>query len=94
MTPSSLSPHLFWDVRVGEVDPEKHAPWLVRRVLEYGDWPDWQMLVQHYGRDRLSCIVTSLRTLDPKALAFCEVWFDLPLSAFRCCMNPQSPRPF
>ena len=35
----SLAPHLFWDVRVEDIDFEKHAAWLARRVLEYGDWP-------------------------------------------------------
>jgi hypothetical protein len=86
-----LSPHLFWDVRAGEVDPERHAAWLVQRVLEYGDWPDWQELVRYYGRERLAGIVTRLRTLEPKALAFCRVWFDLPASAFRCSSTPQFP---
>lgn len=85
-----LSPELFWDVRIDEIDLEKHAAWVTRRVLEYGDWPDWQALVRHYGRSNLSSIVTEIRSLQPRALAFCKVWFDLPESAFRCSTNPQS----
>ncbi|MCU0797960.1 MAG: hypothetical protein MUF31_18720 [Akkermansiaceae bacterium] len=91
---ASLSAHLFWDVLREEVDPEAHAPWLTRWVLEYGDWPDWQSLVGYYGKDRLIGIVISLRSLDPKALEFCKVWFDLPSSAFRCCTNPSLPAIF
>ncbi|MBJ7396926.1 MAG: hypothetical protein JHD23_12285 [Akkermansiaceae bacterium] len=83
--------HLFWDVHAEEIDPEKHAAWLARRVLEYGDWPDWQALVRYYGKDRLAGIVTSIRSLHPRALAFCKVWFDLPTSAFRCSTSPQFP---
>ena len=85
-----LSAHLFWDVRAGEVDPERHAAWLAKRVLEYGDWPDWQELVRYYGRPRLAQIVTEIRSLQPRAFAFCRVWFDLPASSFRCSRNPQS----
>ena len=86
----SLSPDLFWDVRVDDIDLEKHAVWLARRVLEYGDWPDWQKLVRYYGRARLSGIVTEIRSLQPRALAFCKVWFNLPECAFRCSTHPQS----
>jgi hypothetical protein len=85
-----LSPHLFWDVRVDQIDPEKHSAWLARRVLEYGDWPDWQALVHYYGRSRLADIVTGIRSLHPRAFSFCKVWFDLPASAFRCSTHPQS----
>ncbi len=85
-----LSPRLFWDVSAAEVDPDRHAAWLVRRVLEYGDWPDWQALVRHYGRSQLAGIVVGIRSLQPRALAFCITWFDLPASAFRCSTAPQS----
>ena len=65
-----LSPHLYWDVRADEIDPEQHAAWLTRRVLEYGDWSDWQALLHYYGKSRLASIVTGLRTLQPRAFAF------------------------
>ena len=86
-----LSPHLFWDVRAEEIDFEKHAAWLARRVLEYGDWPDWQQLVVYYGKERLAGIVTGIRSLQPRALAFCKVWFALPDTAFRCSTKMQFP---
>jgi hypothetical protein len=85
-----LPQHLFWDVHPEDIDFEKHAAWLVRRVLEYGDWPDWQALVAYYGKSRLAEVVTGIRSLQPRSLAFCKVWFDLPASAFRCSTHPQS----
>lgn len=86
-----LSPHLYWDVRPEGIDPEQHAGWLAKRVLEYGDWSDWQELVRYYGKAKLAEIVTGIRSLDPRAFAFCRVWFDLPSSAFRCSTQPQFP---
>ena len=79
-----LSEHLFWDVDRSAVDPERHAPWLVKRVLEYGRWRDWQTVASHYGKPRLAGIVTNLRALDPRARAFCQAWLALPADAFRC----------
>jgi hypothetical protein len=83
----SLPTQLFWDTDPNQIDPEKHAAWLARRVLEYGDWSDWRTLVQYYGKERLAEIVMSIRSMQPKALAFCKVWFDLPESSFRCSTN-------
>ena len=79
-----LSEHLFWDVDRSTIDPERHASWLTRRVLEYGRWKDWQVLVAHYGKPELARIATGLRGLDPRVFAFCCVWFQLPPESFRC----------
>ena len=87
---TGLSEHLFWDTTRDEVDPEKHAAWLARRVLENGYWSDWQTLVAYYGKGRLAEIVVGIRTLTPRAFAFCRAWFQLPASAFRCSTNPLS----
>jgi hypothetical protein len=89
----TLSEHLFWDVDRSTIDPETHAPWLVKRVLEYGRWSDWQTLVAHYGKPRLAETVTTLRSLQPRALAFCQAWFKLPPSAFRCSTSNPSRAP-
>ena len=90
---TELSNHLFWDVDRTDIDFERHAAWLVRRVLEYGRWRDWQLLVAHYGKPRLADLVTSLRRLQPRAFAFCCAWFQLPPSSFRCFASTQFLNP-
>lgn len=87
---NALSSHLFWDVNRQEIDPVKHAAWLTHRVLEYGRWADWRILVSEYGKPRLAELAKGLRNLSPKSLAFCSAWFELPQSAFRCSPNPTS----
>ena len=79
-----LSGHLFWDVDRSGIDPERHAAWLVKRVLEYGRWRDWQILVAHYGKPKLAELARGLRSLDPRSFAFCCAWFRLQPSDFRC----------
>ena len=88
---NGLSEHLFWDVKRQGVDPERHAAWLVRRVLEYGYWSDWQTLVASYGKPRLAQIVVGIRSLNPRAYAFCRAWFQLPASDFRCSTTTPFP---
>lgn len=75
---TALSEHLFWDVDRSGIDPERHIAWLTKRVLEYGRWRDWQILVEHYGKAKLADVVVHLRSLRPKAFAFCCAWFQLP----------------
>ncbi|MES2439379.1 MAG: hypothetical protein V4584_09945 [Verrucomicrobiota bacterium] len=90
---TALSDHLFWDVERSGIDPDRHAAWLAKRVLEYGRWADWQLLVAHYGKPRLAELVTSLRSLQPRSFAFCCAWFQLPPSSFRCSASMPFPNP-
>lgn len=71
----ALSPHLFWDVDRTTIDWDEHRKWLVKRVLGYGLWSDWQVLVAHYGKHQLGEIAFSIPTLDPRSRAFCCAWF-------------------
>lgn len=71
-----LSPHLFWDTDPNGVDPERHAAWLVKRVLEYGRWKDWKTLVETYGRARLVEITSEIRSLEPRAAAFARAYLS------------------
>jgi len=88
-----LSPHLFWDTTPESIDLQKHAVWLTKRVLEYGRWRDWQILLDEFGKSRLATIVVGIRSLDPKAAAFCCAFFALPSSALRCSTSNPSPPP-
>jgi hypothetical protein len=88
---SGLSEHLFWDVNPQGVDAERHAVWLAKRVLEYGYWSDWQALVVYYGKARLAQIVVGIRSLNPRAFAFCQAWFQIPATDFRCSNTTPFP---
>lgn len=87
---SSLSDYLFWDVQKESVDSEKNAPYIVCRVLEYGQLSDWDVLVKKYGLDEIVRIAKGLRSLDPKSLSFISTISNTPRESFRCFTTKQS----
>jgi hypothetical protein len=44
---------LFHDVRVEDIDPEAHAPFVIARVLDRGTMLSVSALVRYYGKDRI-----------------------------------------
>lgn len=90
-----LSTHLFWDTPAQSIDVERHARWLIQRVLQRGRLSDWQVLLNYYGRERISVEVLKIRTLDQRTLHFLSTGFDLPIAAFRCSTTrPSFLKPF
>lgn len=90
---SNLSPTLFWDVDRDTIDTEKHAPYIVQRVVSMGTWEDFKLIKAFYGMPGLREIVTNLRYLDDRVLHFCSAYFDVPITEFRCYTQKQLNRP-
>ena len=62
---SKLSLYLFWDIDITKADMDTCPAQIIQRVLEYGQWEDWQLIRSYYGLDKIVSICKSLRTLDP-----------------------------
>ena len=86
-----LSDYLFWDTDKGSIDLESNAPFVVKRVLEFGQMKDWELIVKRYGMTRIANIAKNLRTLDPKAVSFISAISSVPEETFRCYTSKQSP---
>jgi len=88
----SFSEYLFWDVDKNSIDLESNAPYVVRRVLEFGQMNDWKLLVSGYGMQKIIHVAQNLRTLEPKALSFISAVALLPKESFRCFITKQSDK--
>lgn len=84
-----LSPYLFWDVDIISLNSEKHAAYIIDRVLSLGTMEDFRHLIALYGVEKIKEVVKTLRYLDDKVLHFCSLYFTIPLSDFRCYTNRQ-----
>jgi hypothetical protein len=82
---------LFHDTRVGDIDPETHAAFVIARVLDRGTLASVGALLRFYGRERIRSFLreggterVSKRTV-PLWAAFLEIAADE-------CIPTSSPR--
>jgi hypothetical protein len=73
---------LFWDTDPATLDPERHATWILGRILERGTLAQWKAAVAHYGRARLVELLPRMRSLSRRDAAFCALSLDIPLADF------------
>lgn len=55
---------------MSQVDMDKAPGQIIQRVLEYGGWADWQLILNYYGLDKIVDVCKHLRTLDPVCLSY------------------------
>jgi len=76
----SLSPELFWDVKREEVSPSKHLRWLTERILVYGRWRDWCLLIANTPVAELKNVSPRLK-VPARAKVFLENYVESALDA-------------
>jgi hypothetical protein len=79
-----FSTYLFWDIDPAGLDMERHAPYIVGRVLDNGQMGDWRFIRRYYGIDRLRDIALGIRSMSPQALSFISTMTHTPENEFRC----------
>ena len=79
-----FSDYIFWDVDRNSIDLAFNAPFVMQRVLEYGQIGDWKLLLGYYGLDEIVKVSKQLRTLEPRALSFISTVSQTPIEQFRC----------
>lgn len=85
-----LSPHLFWDVETAALDAERHAGFLICRVMERGDSQDVRLAWRYYGEERVREALLQAPALSPRTLQFFANQFRLPCEAFRAYQRGQN----
>ena len=91
----SLSPRLFWDVDLNEIDEQAHCRFIIQRVLERGSLDDIRATISHYTMPFLISQAQQIRSLDPVTLAFAACIGNVKEETFRCySSNHKKNRPF
>ena len=86
----AFSKNLFWDLDPTTLDYEKHAGYVIQRVVEFGTWSDWRLLRKQYELSRIVAIAREFRTIDRKALSFLAAVANVPKETFRCYASTRS----
>ncbi len=76
---------LFWEARPARIDPDRHADYVLARVLEFGGEMGVRWLVRHYGLDHIHrFLATSARPeLTPRTLSFWRAVFHAENETWR-----------
>ncbi|MFA4998417.1 MAG: hypothetical protein WC514_00085 [Candidatus Paceibacterota bacterium] len=74
---------LFWDVR--DLDPQKHARFIIERILAFGDENDFSWAVGFYGKEKIKECFLKSRSLDRKSTSFWCQYFNL--GHLKCIQN-------
>lgn len=75
---------LFWDTNPDLIDYEKHANYIIQRVVTCGQLEEWREVIAYYGVEKIKNTVVELRDLDDKTMTYLSVYFSLPKEIFRC----------
>ena len=57
---TSFSKNLFWDVDPGSINLESNSRYIIQRVLEYGRYNDWKLILSPFLRLCASCFSNSV----------------------------------
>lgn len=85
-----FSTNLFWDIDMSDLDMEKHASFIVARVLDYGVMNDWLFIKSYYGLERLRDIALNVKSMQRESLSFISTITNTPQEKFRCYKLLQS----
>jgi hypothetical protein len=85
-----LSDFLFWDVDKSKIDYQKHARYVIERVLTLGLLSDWYEIKNFYGLNKIKNEALQIRYLDKVTLNFCSQLFNEKKEHFRCYTFQQS----
>lgn len=85
-----FSLYLFWDVDRKTLDAEAHASYIIKRVLEYGQLSDWNLIRDYYTIPVIAEKAKTFRELDERALSYIAIISHTPIDQFRCYTIRQS----
>ncbi|MBI4238959.1 MAG: hypothetical protein HY696_11185 [Deltaproteobacteria bacterium] len=84
MIPALLS-RFFWDVQAATLDLNRHAPYIIERLLECGDLDAVRWLLATYSPTDIVAVLHSARGLSARSRRYWSLYFDRPEVA---CTNP------
>lgn len=85
-----LSKYLFWETKQSELDEEKHARYIIAKVLQYGMYSDWEKILNYYTLPKIVEYACKLKDLDKRTASFLSAISSTPKKMFLCYNTVQS----
>ena len=80
----SLNKSLFWDIEFKNLDYQKDAVFIIKRVLNYGDEKDYKEIKKVYGLQKIKSIAKKIDYINKKNVNFWSLILHIPLNSFKC----------
>jgi hypothetical protein len=88
--PKSLREH-FWDVEFEELDTDRHAHLIIKRILDRGNLSDIRWLLKIYGKDEIKRVVMGTRDLARPTGNFWADILEIDKTQVPCLQKPYFP---
>ncbi len=79
---------LFWDVNPQHLDIEKNAPFIIGRVLDFGNLKEWRLAEQLYGKEKIAEVTKDHVFSDPRSANFWAFILAIPINQMKCTRIP------
>lgn len=81
----------FWDIKFDQLNIQKHAHLIIKRVLDRGDMQDARWIYKTYGEDLIKNTILSTKDLARPTANFWADILDLDKTKVPCLQQPYSP---
>jgi hypothetical protein len=89
MDKPQLSKQAFWDVNMDSINYEKHARYVMEKVIDRGSLDDFIALRKFYGDKKIRKEIVNANWIGDKEIYFCCAIFDLKPENFKCYIKKQ-----
>ncbi len=79
---------MFWDVNPERLDTEKDAPFIIGRVLDFGNLKEWRLIEQLYGKEKIAEVAKDHVFTDPRSANFWAFILSIPVNQMKCTRIP------
>lgn len=83
MNPQFLKKY-FWETDMEKIDIQKDAPYIIGRILEYGDIKDLKWALRIFNDSLIRKTILKNRGFSPKTANFWRLFFNLDKNKILC----------
>jgi hypothetical protein len=84
---------LFWETNPQNIDTQKHADFIIGRVLDFGNLKEWRAIRDFYGLSKIKEAAEKHIFSDPKSVSFWSIMLNIPSKKLKCTRKPSLKTP-
>ena len=89
--PESVSRYL-WDTPIDQINIQKHATFIIERVLEYGEREAIAWINSTYDQAMIVAVIKNSKRISPKTANFYATIYGVDPKEVACLQKPSIPK--